>query len=245
MNRQNSERLLALAKEILDQEKKAKDLYEEYIEKIKDTSTIEVLRRILEDEKAHIKLASEVLGTIQHGSTYTRLRDGLDRLSETNSILISCGIENYLKVNTIVLKYLVNEKGSNCIYVAINKPCSSLIETFKRESIDTNKLSFVECATVSTESKEAILVKPDNLTDVTMSISRLIEKTPGRKFVYMDALSTLYIFNPGNVVERFAHHLISSTKLKKTGLILVSVKEEIEEKSMAVLTTFCDKKIEV
>jgi len=80
---------------------------------------------------------------------------------------------------------------------------------------------------------------------MTVSISRLIEETPERKFVYLDAISTLYIFNSGNVVERFAHHLVSSTKSKGTGLILVAINEEIEKRSMAALTTFCDSKIDV
>lgn len=245
MNKANSERLLTLVREILDQEKRAKELYEEYIKRIKDRPTVKGLKRILDDEKVHIRLASEVLGMIKYGSSYSRVRDGLNRFSETSSILISCDIENYLKVNMIVLKNLVNEKGFRCIYVAINKPFSSLIEAFKREGVDAERLSFIECATVSTGSEGMILAKPDNLTDVNMSISRLIEETLGRKFVYMDAISTLYIFNPGNVVERFARHLVSSARLKRTGLILVAVNEEIEKRSMAVLTTFCDGKIEV
>lgn len=245
MNKTSSERLLTLVEEILDQEKRAKELYGEYIRRIEDRAIVEGLKRILNDEEEHIRLASEVLGLIKYGSSYSRLRDGLNGFSEASSILISCDIENYLKVNMIVLKNLVNEKGFKCIYVAVNKPVSSLVEAFKREGIDTDKLSFIECTTVGTETEKRILVKPDNLTDMNMSISRLIEETPGKKIVYLDAVSTLHVFNSGNVVERFTHHLISSTKLKGTGLILVAINEEIEKRSIAVLTTFCDSKIDV
>jgi len=241
----SSERLLTLVQEILDQEKRAKELYEEYIRRIEDKSIVEGLKHILNDEKEHIRLASEVLGLIKYGSSYSRVGDGLNKFTETSSILISCDIENYLRVNMIVLKNLVNEGGFKCIYVAVNKPVSSLTDAFGTEGIDTDKLSFIECATVGTETKKRILAKPDNLTDMTVSISRLIEETPGKKFVYLDTISTLYVFNSGNVVERFTHHLVSSTKLKGTGLILVAINEEIEKRSIAVLTTFCDSRIDV
>lgn len=245
MNKMSTEKLLARVEEILDQEKRAKELYEKYLETIKNKPIVEGLARILNDEKEHIRLASEVLGLIKYGSSYSRVRIGLDKFSETSSILISCGIESYLKVNLIVLKKLMNEGGLKCIYVAVNKPASSLIEAFKREDIQTGKLFFVECSTVNSGEEKRILAKPDNLTDLNMSISRLIEETSGRKFVYLDAISTLYIFNPANVVERFAHHLISSTRSKRIGLILVAVNEEIEKRSMVALTTFCDSKIEI
>jgi hypothetical protein len=241
----SSEKLLALAEEILDQEKRAKALYEKYLEMIKDKPIIEELARILSDEKEHIRLISEVFGLMKYGSTYSRVRIGLDEFSETSSILISCGIESYLKMNLIVLRKLVNEKGLKCIYVTVNKPVSSLIEVFKRENIKTGRLLFVECSTVNLGEEKRILAKPDNLTDLNMSIARLVEETSERKFVYLDAVSTLYIFNPANVVERFAHHLISSTRLKRTGLILVAVNEEIDKRSMIALTTFCDNKIDV
>lgn len=245
MNKTSSERLLTLVEEILDQEKRAKELYEEYIRRIEDRPIVEGLKHILNDEEGHIRLASEVLGLMKYGSSSLRVRDGLNEFTETSSILISCDIENYLKVNMIVLKNLVNEKGFKCIYVAVNKPVSSLMDAFRREGLDTDKLSFVECATVGTETEKRILVKPDNLTDMNMSISRLIEETPERKFVYLDAISTLYIFNSVNVVERFAHHLVFSMKSKGTGLILVAVNEEIEKRSVAALTTFCDSRIDV
>ncbi|TET64791.1 hypothetical protein E3J49_03230 [Candidatus Bathyarchaeota archaeon] len=245
MGKMISENLLTLIEEILNQEKRAKELYEKYLETIKDQPIVEGLARILNDEKEHIRLASEVLGLIKHGPSYSRVRIGLDEFSETSSILISCGIESYLKVNLIVLKKLVNEKGLKCIYVAINKPVSSLIEAFKREDIQTGKLFFIECSTVNSGAEKRILAKLDNLTNLNMSISRLIEDTSGRKFVYLDAISALYIFNPANVVERFAHHLIASTKSKRIELVLVAVNEEIDKRSMVALTTFCDGKIEV
>lgn len=245
MNKASSKRLLTLVEEILEQEKRAKELYEEYIRRIEDSSIVKGLRLILDDEKRHITLASEVLGLIKYGSRYSRVKNGLNKFSETMSTLISCGIENYLKVNMIVLKNLVNEKGFKCIYVAVNKPVSSLVDAFRREGVDTEKLSFIECTTVGTETEKRILVKPDNLTDVSVRISRLIRATSGRKFIYLDAISTLYVFNPDKKVERFAHHLVSNARLKRTGLILIVVNEEIENRSIAVLTTFCDNRIEL
>ncbi|NIO37829.1 hypothetical protein GTO27_09020 [Candidatus Bathyarchaeota archaeon] len=239
------EKLMPLIEEIINMERKAKELYEDYLKRIENKSVVKNLTRILTDEKKHIELATQVRGLLKHGPAYSRIEEALRIFCKTTSLLIDCGIKNYLKMNLIVLKDLVNERGLNCLYVAVNKPSSSLTETFLREDIEINRFTFIDCTAMNVSGDIHLSAKPDNLTDLNMKIGRLVEKTPGEKFVFLDAVSTLYIFNSANDVERFVHYLVSSSKLKKTGLILVAVREEIEKRSMAMLTTFCDDKIDI
>ncbi|MFQ6086159.1 MAG: ATPase domain-containing protein [Candidatus Bathyarchaeia archaeon] len=245
MPKPSSEKLLPLMEEILSLETKARELYDDCLRTVGDKSVVDVLTWIRKDEVKHIELASEALALIKHGPGYLRIRKGLEGFTDTSSLLLSCEIEDYFKTNMLVLKRLVNERGLKGIYVAVNKPSSSLAEALSREGVDTGKLSFIDCATTDVEAEGVILVKPENLTDISAAISQLVKDIEGEKFVYLDAVSTLYIFNPSNVVERFVHHLIPRLKASKVGLILVAVRDEMERRSLATLTAFCDMKVDM
>lgn len=241
----HSKRLMDLAKEILNAERKAKDIYQRYVRIIKDESIKQELSNILRDEEEHIQLATEVLSLLQYGSDYSKVIKGLDVFTEASSLLILCGVENYFKVNRIILKYLINEKGFRCIYVTINKPSTTLREAFKREDIHVNNLFFIDCTTINMGIKGTVIAKPENLSDISMKIGRLVRKIKEEKFVYLDTVSTLYIFHPTNIVERFIHHIISRLKMAKSSFIMVAVKEEMDKRSMAVLKSFVDHEIKL
>jgi len=238
-------------------ETKARDLYDSYLQKVKDHTIANSLSLIHDQEIGHMKLASEVITTIRKyiPDHFERKRkeslvdylekEGLVDFDDTSTVLISSDVEKYWKTNLAVLKYLVNQKKLKCIYITVNKPSFSLVEAFKREEIDVNNLYFVDCTTVGTEDSRKIFVKPESLSDISIAVSRLAENISEKKFVYFDAISTLYIFNPSDTVEKFVHYLIPKLKADKIGLILVAVKDEIEKKSLTVLTTFCDSKVEL
>jgi len=235
------EELLSDVKEIREMEVKARDLYEAQLRRFSDTSIVKALSEISHDEEEHIQIASELIQVIEsYKPEDSILKEALTAFTETSAFLLSLGIENYQKTNRITLKHLVNERGFKCLYVAVNKPSSSLIETFKAGDVNVDALSFIDCSTVGGETRRPT-VSPENLTELSIAISELLKKVPEPRYVHLDSVSALYIFNQNDRVETFTHSLIRKLKADKAGLILVAVKNEMDEKALYRLRSFCDK----
>jgi len=239
-----TEELLRDLRAIHEMEVKARDLYEAQLRRFSETTIVKALSKIRHDEEEHIQIASELIQVVEgYKPEDLILREALTAFMETSAFLLSLEIENYQKTNMTALKHLVNERGFGCLYVAVNKPSSSLIEAFKMESVNVDALSFVDCSAVGGESGRPT-VSPENLTELSIAISKLLKEVPERRYVHLDSVSALYIFNQGDRVEAFTHSLIRKLKAERAGLILVAVKNEMDEKPLYRLRSFCDGEFE-
>lgn len=243
MTETHIEELLLHLKEILALEAKAKELYDNYLQQIRDKSIVDRISRIRDDEVEHIEIASQLTPLIKY-KEYSIIREGLETFSEGSIILVHCGLDKYVRTGFSVLKYLVDERGLDCVYVAVNKPSSFIIEALAREDINVEKVSFIDCSPVDLGDKRGMVVSPENPTDLSMAIETAIASPEG-KFVYFDSISTYFLFHESNIVERFVLFLAQKLRAKKVGLVLLVVKEEIEERSLARLTVISDKRINV
>ena len=65
-----------------------------------------------------------------------------------------------------------------------------------------------------------------------------------KKFILVDTISTLLIYNSGQTVIKFSHFLTGRIRDWKAEGALITVKKEMDEKLTSQLTQFCDKKVE-
>ena len=65
------------------------------------------------------------------------------------------------------------------------------------------------------------------------------------KFVIIDSLSTLLLYNDAKEVEKFLHGLFNKTRKSNASIIITSPKEKSKEDLFAEITQFCDKEIEL
>lgn len=237
------EEFLRDLREIHDLEVKVRDLYEAQLGKFNDASIVEALSKIEDDEEDHIRIASELIRMIEgYESEDSVLKGPLADFTDKSAFLLLVDIESYHKADMTALKYLVNERGFRCSYVAVNKPSSTLVENYKMESVNVDALSFIDCSVVGVESGRPS-VNPENLTELSISISTSLKDMPEPRYVHLDSISTLYIFNQSDRVEAFTHSLIRKLKAEKAGLILVAVKNETDEKSLHRLRSFSDREL--
>jgi len=240
----SAEELIALLQRLEEIERGAESLYSKYLEDIKDEEAASILKHIRDEETRHAVLASEAISLLRHGPNYPKIRTLLDDFSQTTFCFLSTGIEGYMKANLAVLDYLINERGLHCIYLAVNKPCASLEEIYRREGIDVDAISFLGYSSVGPGDADDIVVNLENLTKLSRAVMTQAEKHAGEGFVYFDAVSTLYIFHPSNTVEKFIYSLISRLKAISVGLVLVAVEEAVDLRVKAVLTGFSDVMLE-
>jgi len=177
----------------------------------------------------------------------------MDEVQENagNVLLYLVSAESYAKTNTQIIKNLVQEKGLKGIYITINRPYQNLIEMFSRKGIDTDKIFFIDAITKVTGGKEVdvkncvFLDSPTNLTDIAIAMRQAVNFMEGEKFIFVDAISTLLIYNNDQSVIKFAHFIIGRIRDWKAEGIIISILKDMDEKLKSQLTEFCDSKIEV
>lgn len=176
-----------------------------------------------------------------------KLKEELKDLPSNWIALIITSSDQYVKVNTELLKLLM-EEGLKGIYVTINKPYSSIIEFLKKNEVEVDRLYFVDCVTKmvkgGTERGErCIFTHPSNLTAISIAINELIQTVKGDKFLFIDSLSTLLIYNSLGTTEKFSHFITNKIRVYNLKGVLLSLEEEMKEKLK--LAKFCDKVIKI
>ncbi|MBN1941172.1 MAG: hypothetical protein JW772_03240 [Candidatus Diapherotrites archaeon] len=157
--------------------------------------------------------------------------------------------EHYL-VNVRLLKYFA-QKNMTGVYVSINWPVTALFDALKSEKVDPSKFFFVDTITKMTgeptmSGKNLLYVdSPKNLIDLSVAIEMNAEqiKEP-EKFVIIDSLSTLIVYNKANVAEKFVHSMSAKMRAwKAKGIFLMM--DDVEPEVINTISQFCDRTIKL
>lgn len=167
-------------------------------------------------------------------------------------VLILTSAEKYLENIINVLKILINKKSRQCIYVTINKPYQVLLNVLKKNDIDTEKIFFIDLiskmtAMDTTGAKNALFItSPDSLTELSIAISESVRNLQSKnKFIFLDSLSTMLIYNQTGTVAKFAHFLIGKMRTEGVEMIIISLEREMDPILVSQISTFVDKVIKV
>jgi KaiC/GvpD/RAD55 family RecA-like ATPase len=178
----------------------------------------------------------------------TELEKEFRDLGEGVIILVLVSAMRYAQTNIEILSILCNKEGRPGIYVTVNRPYKNLKEVLKKNGINAERLFFVDCITKSInpkpeEAEDVIyLASPASLTDLSIGISEAVGRKPEEgRFLFMDSLTTLLIYNQAGSVSRFAHFLTGRMREWRMRGILISLEKETDEALIAQLTQFCDK----
>ena len=66
---------------------------------------------------------------------------------------------------------------------------------------------------------------------------------PGKKFLFLDSLSTLLIYNAPGSLAKFTHFLMTRVKLLGLNGVFMVVEKEIDEKLLSEIVHFSDRVI--
>lgn len=129
------------------------------------------------------------------------------------------------KVNATVK----SSKNSHIIYISLNKTQKSVEQILKKEGIDTSKIFFIDCVTNERTRDDVMHIQPTELEKLKYAISSFIKEIPGQKFLVLDALSTLLIYNNENKVAAFVKGVTDFASKKDVEVIAFSPKTKGEE----------------
>ena len=167
-------------------------------------------------------------------------------------VLILTGAENYMKNIISVLKTLINKNGHQCIYVTVNRPYNDIQDVLEKGKINTDNIFFIDLIskmanTEQSRAKNCLFVNsPDSLTDLSIAITEAIGNIKGsNKFIFLDSLSTMLIYNQAGTLTKFAHFLIGKMRNAAVEMIIISLEKEMDQAVVSQISTFVDKVIKV
>jgi hypothetical protein len=156
-------------------------------------------------------------------------------LDSVDSMLFIVDSEKLNDIITIVTKIML-QKDMYGIYVSLNKPHMTIQNMLNSSGIDTSRLFFIDCVTALvnktlTKNKKSVIFasSPQDLTingAIPMGIKRFIQSVPGEKFLIIDALRTLFIYNEPDIVSSFIHSLLNLTADHEIKLIVLTRQED-------------------
>jgi hypothetical protein len=167
-------------------------------------------------------------------------------------ILLNVSAENYLHINLESLKLLLNELDYGGIMVDLNRPYGSILPLIEEHKVDTSDLHFIDAISKNVGAKlldngrVSYLDSPNSLTDISLEIE---QKTPEikseKKFLFLDSLTTLSLYNSVATTAKFSHFLASKMRVLGLGGILISLEKKTHPELFETLAQVCDKIIDM
>lgn len=168
---------------------------------------------------------------------------------ETNDIvLVVLGKDTYRERLDEILAALSAAKTQTC-YVLLNLPYASAKRRLAGCCKDASKFLFVDTLTSavgrSGDASDCLFVDdPHALTDLGLAMSQAFEEKDC-DILLLDAVSTLLIYHPRNVVVMFSHNAITKLRMwRKKGIFLL-VGEDAGSELMKDLVMFSDAVIDL
>jgi len=115
------------------------------------------------------------------------------------------------------------------IYVSLNKTQKSTEDILKKSGVRTDKMFFIDCVTTEKSRDDVLHISPEQLDMLSDAIKEFIKEISGEKYLLIDALSTLLIYNNENKVAKFVKEVTECATDNNVKMIAFSPKTQGEE----------------
>jgi archaellum biogenesis ATPase FlaH len=115
------------------------------------------------------------------------------------------------------------------LYVSLNKTQKSVEQIFKDSNISTKKIFFIDCVTSKVSRKDVLHISPSELEMLGCAIDDFMGNIKGEKFLIIDALSTLLIYNNEDSVARFVRKVTEHSCDNQVKIVALSPQTKGEE----------------
>lgn len=184
------------------------------------------------------------------------LIDGLkERISNAIKINQSIGIllpgNNYSDLLQALFEYIQDRTEDAWVYVTVTKPYETLVKEYEYLS-DAKNIKFIDCisraAGISKPSPHCIYIEsPSMLEKLGIDIMNVFKEVDEstKKYLILDSLSNLIIYNDADIVTEFFYHIVNRTRVKNIHTISLAIEEEGLEKQLNRLIYLNDKILKV
>jgi len=192
----------------------------------------------------------EILDYEREEEPQEKLVKEVEDLRNSSVLLVLNPAEQAFNNNTEMVKALCRNRFG--LYVTVSYPYSVISKNLREKGVNTELLFFIDAITKTISGKPEktrnclYMASPSSLTEMGIAISHALDALPrSDKFVFLDSLSTMLIYNEPPTVARFSHFIINKVKLQGFKGVLSSVEGETNKNLLKQLIPLCDKTIRV
>ena len=178
-----------------------------------------------------------------------KLEEELSNLPEGSIVLLETSAENSFELSMALMGILTN-RNDNGIVLSASRPYVNLVSMYQKNNIDLNKIFILDLVSKSQNGE----VEQDNvlflenvsaLTDISLSLNERFKMNNGKKFVFIDSITTMLIHNKPYVFARFIHSVLTRMRLNGVGGVLISLSDKTNGDVRAEIAQLCDKVIRI
>lgn len=177
-----------------------------------------------------------------------QIREKFESAGDPQLILLNTSSENYFEAVMESTKFMLKEGEG--IYFTASRPYRYISKEMQRRKIKTDDLVFIDCISIMAgehSNGDCIFVEnPAALEEISMYIDSMLDKMEGsKKFLVMDSLSTLLIYNSQASVKEFSMFLMNKLRIHGVGGVFVVLERELPKDIKQILIAMCDKTVQI
>lgn len=184
------------------------------------------------------------------------LIDGLkERISNAIKINQSIGIllpgNNYSDLVQALFEYIRSKPEEAWVYVTVTKPYDTLVKKYDYLA-EAKNIKFIDCisraAGILRSDPNCVYVEsPSMLEKLGLEIINVFKEVEDetKKFLVLDSLSNLIIYNDADIVTEFFYHIVNRARARDIHTISLAIGEEGLEKDLNRLIYLNDKILKI
>lgn len=178
------------------------------------------------------------------------LREAIEKAlkSNKNVIMMELPTDSYLEAGTSSIKALV-DLGYKGVYVSFQRPCSNISSILNGKGIDTKKLIFIDAASPLAEQKTSgncvFISENVEVDELVRAVYTSLGKLDGKKFIYIDSMSTIALYKPLSETMRLSEFLVRTVRKENCALVFNVAKDLAQKRFIRDIALKADEVIGV
>jgi two-component system, response regulator len=174
----------------------------------------------------------------------------LNKLPDGWTVLLETSAENALEVSLSMIKALT-DKNYFGIVLSASRPYENLSTLYQNNGINMGKILILDLvsknqsAGLEETGNVLYLENAYSLTNISIAIDECYPGIQGKKFIFIDSITTMLIHNNTDVFARFIHSVLTKMRLNRKSSLLVSLENETNREVQAEISQLCDKILKI
>ncbi len=139
---------------------------------------------------------------------------------------------HYFERNAAVVR-MMTDSGRPGVYISFHRPFGNIIKVLKYYGVNTDKLAFVDVATATAGEKRENhprcihVSKEASVDEIIRGVHKSLGKLKGKKFIFVDSLTTMTFYKPVKETLRLSKLLIEKLEKEHANYLILNVSEEL------------------
>jgi hypothetical protein len=178
------------------------------------------------------------------------IENEINKFDDGWTLLLETSASNVLKLSLGMIKTLT-DKNYFGIIISANRPHDNLFSLYNSNNIDIEKLFILDLVSQNQnidleDTKNVYYIESNSsLTNISIALNEIFLNIPGKKFFFIDSITTMLIHNKPDIFSRFIHCILTKTRFNKINSLFISLDDETDRKVRTEISQLCDKILKI